>query len=183
MAWLRLCVRVRVRRDLWYLLGTDQEWMAVVAAADENRSSGRLAQLKMLQAWKGGTPPQAGADGLKEGADGHQYLGEGCEHAGVIVCESESEKGLVVLEMDQEWMAVVAWKGGTPPQAGADGLGKEPTVTSILVGRGIGPPMWMGQGVEISGMIDSWLGHKYFSAEGGIGEEERMKLVIPWEFS
>ncbi|KAG2356790.1 hypothetical protein BDR07DRAFT_1491481 [Suillus spraguei] len=144
------------------------------------------------------------APASKEGQDGVK----GGDGVAAIMCESESEKGLVALGTDQKWMAVVewmavvaaadenrssgrlaqlkmlqAWKGGTPPQAGADGWGKEPMVTSILAGRGIGPPMWTDQGVEISSMINSRLGHKYFSAEGGIGEEERMKLVVPWEFS
>ncbi|KAG2351341.1 hypothetical protein BDR07DRAFT_1386157 [Suillus spraguei] len=130
----------------------------------------------------------------------------------VIVCESESEKGLAALGMDQEWMAVVVCESESEKglvvltgngsgdvllsqrccRPGKEGLplrleltvwGKEPMATSILAGRGIGPPMWTDQGVEISGMIDSRLGRKYFSAEGGIGEEERMKLVVPWEFS
>ncbi|KAG2351348.1 hypothetical protein BDR07DRAFT_1386142 [Suillus spraguei] len=111
----------------------------------------------------------------------------------VIVCESESEKGLAALGMDQEWMAVVdvllsqrccrPGKEGLPLRLELTVWGKEPMATSILAGRGIGPPMWTDQGVEISGMIDSRLGRKYFSAEGGIGEEERMKLVVPWEFS
>ncbi|KAG2359903.1 hypothetical protein BDR07DRAFT_1378374 [Suillus spraguei] len=134
----------------------------------------------------------------KESQDGVK----GGDGMAVIVCESESEKGLAALGMDQEWMAVVVCESesekglvvltGKDQEPGKEGLplrleltvwGKEPMATSILAGRGIGPPMWTDQGVEISGMIDSRLGRKYFSAEGGIGEEERMKLVVPWEFS
>ncbi|KAG2352110.1 hypothetical protein BDR07DRAFT_1384785 [Suillus spraguei] len=116
----------------------------------------------------------------KESQDGVK----GGDGMAVIVCESESEKGLAALGMDQEWMAVVVCESESEKglvvltgngsgdvllsqrccRPGKEGLplrleltvwGKEPMATSILAGRGIGPPMWTDQGVEISGMIDS----------------------------